>query len=60
MRRFAIILALVVITFVVPGCALVDSLLSDVGGLDLTACQSDYGVCIELFFDNADKFPEQP
>lgn len=39
------------------GCStIVEAVLSDVGGVDLTACARGPSVCTELFFDNYDRF----
>lgn len=36
------------------GCSLLESLLSDVGGLNLSACGKSPSICAELYFDNID------
>lgn len=38
------------------GCDLLENLVDDVGGWDVSACVSGFDTCWELFTDNADKF----
>lgn len=39
------------------GCgSLLENVVSDVGGWDVSACVDGFGTCFELFRDNADKF----
>lgn len=37
------------------GCSLIENQLADLSGWDLSACWDGFGVCSELFFDNADQ-----
>ncbi len=39
------------------GCSsLLENVVSDVGGWDVSACVDGFGTCFELFRDNTDKF----
>jgi hypothetical protein len=38
------------------GCRLLETVASDVGGWDMSACVSSFDTCWELFTDNTDKF----
>lgn len=60
MRNLIILLVIALVVALTPGCVIVESLLSDVGGFDLTACEGNYDVCAELYFDNVDNIPVQP
>ena len=37
------------------GCDILEAMLGNVGGYDLSACGDSPSVCIELVFDNIDK-----
>ncbi len=39
----------------ISGCSAADWFLSDLGGLDLSACLEHPSVCWNLYFDNIDK-----
>ncbi len=56
MRRIAFTTMLFLCLITVSGCSFIEWALSDIGGLDLSACASKMSVCIDLYLDNADQF----
>ncbi len=61
MRKIACTLILTVALFLTSGCIheeLVEGVVSDVAGWDVSACVSGFGTCWELFTDNAEKFED--
>lgn len=40
------------------GCNLLESVASDIGDWDVSACISGLDVCWDLFWDNSDKFED--
>jgi len=62
MKKTLIGLVFVIVMCMSSGCKATDwileGVLSDVEGWDLSACASKLSVCIELFTDNQDKFIE--
>ena len=60
MRKWCILALLILTLSSVSGCVIVDALLSDIGGYDLSACSSWTGfqVCSQLVLDNLDKIDQ--
>ncbi len=54
MRKIKLIM-LSLLFLSLSGCGVVEGLLSDVDGYDLSACAAAPTVCIELALDNIDK-----
>lgn len=42
----------------ISGCSVAEWAVSDIAGWNLSACISGYDTCLELFWDNMDKFPD--
>jgi len=57
-RRYPYFILSIFILFSTSGCKLLESLTSDVGGWDVSACVDGFGTCWELFWDNSDKFED--
>lgn len=60
MRKCIIGLGLTLILVLSSGCTIVDALLSNVNGYDLTGCSNGWSVCWELYWDNVDRLPSGP
>lgn len=58
MSKILCTLLLVVCLFGCSGCNLVEGLVEDVGGWDVSACVSGFSTCWDLFWDNSDKFED--
>ncbi len=51
-----LLFALCLLVGISSGCnSIAEDLLSDVGGLDLSACVDGFDTCLELVLDNTDK-----
>ncbi len=56
MRKKLCIIFLTSSMFLCSGCHLLEGLVSNVGGWDVSACVSGFSTCWELFTDNSGKF----
>jgi len=57
-RKISLTVLITVCLFWCGGCNLLEGAASDIQGWDISACVNGFGVCWELFFDNADKFED--
>jgi len=61
MRKIACTLLLTAALFLMSGClheGVIEGVVDDVGGWNVSACVSGFGTCWELFWDNSEKFED--
>lgn len=54
------IIALIICVSICGGCNFLETMVSDVGGWDFSACVDGFGTCWEFYFDNADNLGNDP
>lgn len=58
MGKICSTLILTICLLMCSGCKLMESLTSDIGGWDLSACVSGFDTCWNLYWDNSDQFED--
>jgi hypothetical protein len=58
MRKILCTLLLAVGLFLCSGCKLLENMVSDVQGWNMSACVNGIDVCWQLFWDNSEKFED--
>ena len=56
MRKISLSLFVIISLLGFSGCKLLKNVVSNVNDWNVSACDSDFDVCLELFVDNPGKF----